>query len=127
VRFEAIAGYIAKNYKGKVVEVCVGRNWKTAELLADKLEVFAVDLVEAKPPSNINFFKDDITSPNLSIYEGASLVYSIRPPPELHSSIVQLAEKAGADCLIRPLDEFCSGKLVNHRGEYFYVWNFKKF
>ncbi len=122
---EAIVEFIAKNYSGKVVEVGIGHYHCVARRLADMgFEVVATDLKKLTVPEKVKFYVDDITNPNLNIYRGARLVYSLRPPPELHDPILSVAKEVGADCLIRPFgNEFVSyGRLVNYRGERFYVW-----
>jgi len=126
VRPEIIAEYIAGNYTGKVVEVGIGRNWKVAEILAERgFEVVAVDVLDMRSKGGVRYFRDDVTNPRLEIYRNASLIYSIRPPVERYSCIVGVAKLVGADCLIRPFgNEFPNGRLVNYCGERFYVWEF---
>ena len=125
---EVIAEFICKHYSGRVIEVGIGYYWKVAEILADKgFEVIAIDSKDISAEfkgRQIKFVVDDIMNPNLEIYEGASLVYSIRPPLELYSYIVAVARAVDADCLIRPFgNEFAiDGKLINYKGERFYVW-----
>jgi uncharacterized protein len=71
--------------------------------------------------------KDDIFSPRLELYLGASLLYSIRPPLEMQLAMGLLAAKIGADVLVRPLmDEVTelSGfarRLVNSGDARFYL------
>ncbi|MGZ8891896.1 MAG: UPF0146 family protein, partial [Halobacteriota archaeon] len=36
------------------------------------------------------------------VYQGASLIFSSRPPLEIQSSILALSERIGADALIKP-------------------------
>ncbi|AIG97616.1 MULTISPECIES: UPF0146 family protein [Archaeoglobus] len=118
-----IADYIAENYRGKVVEVGIGRFTAVAELLARRgFEVFATDVVERRAPEGCRFYVDDVTKPNLKIYEGASLIYSLRPPPELFSAIVEVSRKVGADCLIKPLyGDYMEARIVNYKGAQFYL------
>ena len=120
---EVIAEYILKNYSGKVVEVCIGNYFRVAEKLSKKLNVVCVD-IKPKRISRIRFYVDDIMKPNLSIYKNAELIYSLRPPLELYNHIVNVSKAVKADCLIRPFgNEFSNnGKLINYKGERFYVW-----
>lgn len=120
---EQIADYISKNYCGKVVEVGIGYNWKVAlELKRRGFEVVATD-VRVIPVVGIEFFLDDVTNPRMEIYLNSSLIYSIRPPPEIVPYIVEIARKVNSDLLVRPFgNEFYSGKLVNYKGERFYIW-----
>jgi uncharacterized UPF0146 family protein len=69
--------------------------------------------------------QDDITHPDLKIYKNAKLIYSIRPPEELHPHLMKLAEKVGADLIIKPLstDSINTSKnmkLINHKRAIFY-------
>ena len=122
---EVIAEFIADRYSGKVVEVGIGHNHCVAELLVGKgFKVVATDLRQIDVPDGVEFFIDDVTNPNLRIYEGASLIYSLRPPLELYPYIVSIAKAVNADCLIRPFgNEFAiDGELINYKGERFYLW-----
>ena len=72
--------------------------------------------------------EDDIFSPRLELYLGASLIYSIRPPLEMQLAIGLLAAGIGADVLIRPLmDEIAdlpgfARRLVNSGQARFYLF-----
>lgn len=130
--FKAIAGYIAENYPsaGKIVEVGVGKMPEVAMELQDLLpacEVIVTDVI--KPPTlpeRIKFVCDDVTKPNFRIYEGAALIYAMRPPPELQPYLLKVAQVAGADLLIKPLAAesvpLRGGKLINYRGATFYMF-----
>jgi len=122
-----LAEYIAKHYRGKVVEVGIGNYWRVAEYLAKAgFEVIAIDLKPINLKANLKFYIDDITNPNMEIYEGASLIYSIRPPPELVKSILRVARAVNADCIVKPLyGDYFDGKLVNFKGLSFYIWAYK--
>ncbi len=117
-----LAEFILKNYSGKVVEVGIGNYTEIAEFLAERgLDVVATDVIERE--TWVNFFVDDIQKPNLRIYEGAELIYSLRPPPEIFNDIISVAKKVGADCIIKPLyGEYPGGRLVNYRGLAFHMW-----
>ena len=73
--------------------------------------------------------KDDIFSPRLELYRGASLLYSIRPPLELQLAMGLLASKVGAEVLVRPLmDEVAelpafARRLVNRGEARFYLFS----
>ncbi|WP_456328862.1 UPF0146 family protein [Archaeoglobus sp.] len=118
-----IAEYIAKNYSGKVVEVGIGRFTAVAELLAKRgFEVVVTDITRRDVPEGCKFYLDDITDPKLEIYEEASLIYSLRPPPELFSAILKVSQKVGADCIIKPLyGDYMEWKVVNYKGVQFYL------
>ncbi|MFW6194058.1 MAG: UPF0146 family protein [Halobacteriota archaeon] len=120
-----LAEFISKNYDCHlVVEIGIGKRWEIATQLSRMgFRVIAVDIVDINPQC-FDYVKDDITDPDMKVYKNAGLLYSIRPPPELFSSIIDVARSAGADCLIRPLgNEFPEGGgLINYRGERFYLW-----
>ena len=125
---EDIAEYILKNYKNKVVEVGVGSLPHVAFLLKDKMNVIVTDINEQKF-SGLKFCKDDIYSPDISIYSGASLIYSIRPPIDIQSAIAEIASLVGADLIIRPFGiekadlrkYYKDQTLVNYKKTRFYL------
>lgn len=122
---QELAEFIRKNYGGRVVEVGIGRSSDVA-LLLEPLEVVATD-IESRP-HQVSFREDDIFSPREGIYEGASLLYSIRPPLEVQLAMGDLATRLGADVLIRPLkDEIAelpgfSRSLINLGEARFYLF-----
>jgi hypothetical protein len=130
--FRAIANYIAENYStaGKIVEVGVGRVPDVAielQRLLPACEVIVTDVAEAPAlPEQVKFVRDDITRPNLRIYEGAALIHAVRPPPELQPHLLKVAREVGADLLIKSLGgenmALRGGKLVNHQGIAFYMF-----
>ncbi|MEW6214712.1 MAG: UPF0146 family protein [Nitrospirota bacterium] len=68
---------------------------------------------------------DDITGPDLSIYAGLDLLYSLRPPPELIPYMVRLARMLPADLIVKPLaSEHPGRQLICHRNTTFYLWNY---
>ena len=117
-----LAEFIAENYTGRVVEVGVGYFSDVAQgLQARGLDVVLTDK-EERLLSGLRVEKDDIVSPRLELYRGASLLYSIRPPLELQLAMGLLAAKIGADVLVRPLmDEVaelpCFARRLVNRGE----------
>lgn len=133
--FKAIAEYIAENYPSakKIVEVGVGKVPDVAialQRLLPNCEIIVTDVVEQTELSGrVKFARDDVTEPNLSVYEGAVLIYSVRPPPELQPYLHGVSQKVGADLLIKPLaSESMSlrgGNLINYQGVAFYVFRGK--
>ncbi|MEM2908279.1 MAG: UPF0146 family protein [Candidatus Hadarchaeales archaeon] len=129
--FGAIADYIAARYAraSKIVEVGVGALPATAIELSRRLsrcEIIATDISPPPPlPPGVRFERDDVTNPRLRVYEGADLIYAMRPPPELQPYLLKLARKVGADLIVKPLaaeSVLPGGKLVNHRGVAFYLF-----
>jgi uncharacterized UPF0146 family protein len=124
-----LAEYIAKNYRGRVAEVGAGYLLDVAiELKARGLEVVTTDR-EERDFGGMKIHKDDIFSPKIKLYQGACLIYSIRPPLELQLAMGTLAQQIGADLLIRPLqDEVAelpgfSRRLVNAGEAIFYLFS----
>jgi hypothetical protein len=130
--FKAIAKYIAENYPlaKRIVEVGVGKVPDVAIELQELLpacEVIVTDVAESPELSGrVKFVRDDITEPNLSIYEGAALIYAVRPPPELQPYLLKVARGVGTDLLIKPLAgenmSLRGGELINYRGVAFYAF-----
>lgn len=124
--------YICKNYKNakKIVEVGVGREFTVIRELRRNLDakIIATDIREKERGKD--FIKDDILNPDLKIYEGAELIYSLRPPPEFIPYLEKVARKAGADLIIKPMStEAISHKslrLINYKRATFYLGKFRK-
>jgi len=96
----------------KIIEVGVGKLPKIALKLAEKFpeaEIIVTDIDSqiiqqiGQQYPQIKAIKDDITKPNIELYQNADLIYSIRPPPELSPYLLKLAKKVGAPLMIRPL------------------------
>lgn len=124
---EDLAEFIRCHYKGKVVEVGAGFVTDVASRLKT-LDLVATDL-EKRELEGITVQADDIFSPCIKIYEGASLLYSLRPPLEVQIAMGDLARQIGADVLVRPLgDEIAelpgfSRRLVNAGEARFYLFH----
>ncbi len=116
--------YIINNYAqaDKIVEVGAGKFHKVALILQKNLKT-SIIMTDIKPSGN-DVLQDDICNPDLKIYKGSSLIYSIRPQPELQPYIINVAEKVGADVIIKPFStEFVSSnkmKLINYKKTTFY-------
>lgn len=101
-----IVKFIKENYFGKVVEIGVGLHYNVAIKLSRYFKVIVTDIIDVDQISEkmgAMYVKDDISNPRLSIYTGASLIYSIRPPIEIQTDILNLSYKVGSNSLIRPL------------------------
>ena len=118
------AQYIISNYSNaeKIVEVGAGKFHKVASILEETLNSSIV-MTDIKP-SHGKIIKDDICNPDLKVYDGSSLIYSIRPQPELMPHLMIVAEKTGADLIIKPFstDSIPAGKmkLINYKRATFY-------
>jgi uncharacterized UPF0146 family protein len=96
-----IARYLAPRYR-KVVEVGVGANFEVAEaLLRWGCRVTCTDIHPGTPPSSdLEVVMDDIYRPSASLYQGADLLYAIRPGPEMVPPLIDLAARIDADLLV---------------------------
>jgi uncharacterized protein len=117
--------YIIANYKNAslIVEVGVGGFPLVALTLQEHLNIDII-ITDIKPYHDM-VVVDNITKPDLNIYRGASLIYSIRPPEELQNHIKRVAEVVGADLIIKPLSTEFIGpdkgmKLINYKKAIFY-------
>jgi uncharacterized UPF0146 family protein len=129
---EDIAGFIRSSYPhgSRIVEVGVGGHPEVALLLNDSFQVVCTDISEAGP-EGVTYVKDDIFKPNMDVYGGASLIYSIRPPVDMQDSIASVAKRVGADLLIRPFASertdlkkfFRNFKCVNRRNAVFFLYD----
>jgi len=112
--FLEIANIISKLYPNarKIVEIGVGKSPYTALYLKDllpKAEIIVTDAdrgaVKYALSLNLNSVYDDVNDPNLEIYEGADIIYSIRPPFELIPKLESLRTEIKVDVIIAPLSE----------------------
>ncbi|NYT00501.1 MAG: hypothetical protein GKB99_02075 [Methanocellales archaeon] len=127
-----LAEYITSSYSGKVVEVGIGKHPEVALLLKDHLEIIVTDTSDLCI-EGILFIRDDIFDPNIHIYDGASLIYSIRPPVEIQHAIASVAKRVDADVIIRPFASeksdlnkyFSESRLINYGNAVFYLYKNK--
>lgn len=128
---EDLAEFIGQNYSGRIVEVGAGHESAVARLLLARGQDVVLTDKEERFLENMHVEKDDIFAPRMELYQGASLLYSIRPPLELQIAMVELAARIGADVLIRPLqDEVAelpgfARRLVNAGDARFYLFREK--
>ncbi|NYT01419.1 MAG: hypothetical protein GKC10_01495 [Methanosarcinales archaeon] len=121
-----LAEFILAHYCGRVVEVGVGYQGDVACRL-QSLDLVATDR-SGRDLDGLTVVGDDVFSPRLELYQGASLLYSIRPPLEIQVAMGRLARQVGADVLVRPLgDEIADlpgfvRTLVNHGQARFYLF-----
>jgi hypothetical protein len=97
-----LARFISARYSGKVVEVGIGAAPEVALLLHPGLAVLATDKV-SRTVGGLAVVEDDIFSPKLELYHGASLLYSIRPPLEIQLAMGEVSKDVGADLIVRDL------------------------
>ncbi|HYB59823.1 MAG TPA: UPF0146 family protein, partial [Candidatus Acidoferrales bacterium] len=131
---QTLASFIQNNYSTTIAEVGCGRYSATAQALRPFFKVIATDILERQDVDNRMkpiYAKDDVQSPDLRLYRGANLVYSVRPPLEIQPSILDLSERLGADALIKPFgSEIIADRrlsLCNCRGLAFYLFRHATF
>lgn len=112
--YHRIGSWIVGQYGNakRIVEIGVGGLPYVAIFVKERLpttDVIATDVdrarlreIKARNP-DIDTEFDDVSNPNVELYKGASLIYSIRPPPELIPCIVKVASRVHSDVLVRPL------------------------
>ena len=111
--------------KVTIAEIAVGKFDRIAEMLSAKenITLIKTDIT----PKDSTVIKDDITSPNMKLYEDVNLIYSIRPPSELQPYLVKLAREIDCQLIIKPLtnEDLNTGnvkmKLKNYNRASFYV------
>ena len=96
----SIASYIAKYYHN-VAEIGVGQNPETALILRDYgVKVFCTDIRPSPTIPGVRIVCDDIFAPNLELYRGLDLIYSIRPHEEMMPGLIALAREVDCDLLV---------------------------
>lgn len=116
---------VVDNKQVKIAEIGVGKFDRIANELSnhENITIIKTD-IRPKDPSVI---KDDITSPNLELYDNTNIIYSIRPPSELQPHLVRLALKIDSQLIIKPLtnEDLNTGrakmKLKNFKKASFYI------
>jgi uncharacterized protein len=92
--------FIASRYL-RAVEVGVGNNTVAAETLAGKgVLIGCTDVREIQLPADLRFSMDDVFSPRLALYEGADVIYSIRPAIEMIPPLIDLAKEIDCDLVV---------------------------
>ncbi|WOF15475.1 hypothetical protein F1737_01650 [Methanoplanus sp. FWC-SCC4] len=99
---EAIYTYISANYKNrKIIEVGIGKNPDIFfSLQKNGFDVSAVDIKTNLPDYGENFHQDDVFEPDISLYNGCNLIYSVRPGIEMIPSLVNIAKEAGSELIV---------------------------
>lgn len=87
--------------KTKIVEIGAGK-FQTISKNLSKNENIDVTMTDIDP-ANEDIVKDDVFNPNMEIYEGADIIFSIRPPGELHEAIMKIRDEVNATLIIKPL------------------------
>lgn len=95
----------------KIAEVGVGKFDRIANSLSERQNITLIKTDIS--PKDATVIRDDITRPNLDLYEGTDIIYSIRPPSELQPHLVNLAQKVNSQLIIKPLtnEDLNTGKV----------------
>jgi len=95
-----VGSYIAAKYKNPV-EIGVGSNPDAAWCVHDAgIPVRAVDIRSCSLPSWLPFARDDIFAPDISLYTGADVLYSVRPAEEMIPPMIALARRLDCDLVV---------------------------
>ncbi len=123
IGFEGLVEYIAEKYNN-TVEIGIGYFPDVAFALLKKgVRNLATD-VRPFQYNGLKVILDDITNPDLSVYSGIDLIYSLRPPPELVPYMEQLARTLSTDLIVKPLSsEYIGGQIIRYENTTFFIWN----
>jgi uncharacterized protein len=93
-------GYIASHYL-HAVEVGIGKNTTAADMLARAgVLLRCTDVKHLEHPAHLNFVRDDVFDPDPSLYEGADVIYAIRPAIEMVPPLMAIARMANSDLIV---------------------------
>lgn len=109
----------------RIAEIGVGKFDETYSYLNsfEDIEIIKVDI----NPADETVIYDDITKPNLDLYNNIDIIYSIRPPSELQPYLINLKEQTNSTLIIKPLfnEDLNIGKskmkLRNYKKASFYI------
>ncbi|MDP3564084.1 MAG: UPF0146 family protein [Methanoregula sp.] len=97
---KCVGNYIASHYS-RAVEVGIGRNEEAAIIVSGTGALIRCTDVKALEISSVlPFSQDDIFLPDISLYPGAEVLYSIRPAPEMIPPLIELAGRINADLIV---------------------------
>lgn len=95
-----IGRYIAGTYT-HAVEVGIGKNTDAAEILCRAGSLLrSTDVKKIPVPEDLAFTIDDVYVPDISLYQGADVIYAIRPAIEMIPPLITLAKKVNCDLIV---------------------------
>jgi uncharacterized UPF0146 family protein len=95
-----IGRYIGGTYQ-YAVEVGIGRNTEAAQILSGAKKLLRTTDIKRLPvPEDLPFITDDVFSPDISRYEGADVIYAIRPAIEMIPPLITLARCVNCDLIV---------------------------
>ena len=87
------------------------------------VRVFATD-IRPFQHQGLKVLVDDITQPDVSLYTGVDLIYSLRPPSELVPYMERLAREVEATLIVKSLaSEYLGGQLSRRGNTTFFLWS----
>ncbi|HZD12536.1 MAG TPA: UPF0146 family protein [Candidatus Binatus sp.] len=109
---DAIVQFVRENYTRKIVEIGVGQRLNVAERMKETMptiEVLVTDtqesLIRGYDGTRVKAIVDNVFSPSVQVYQGASLIYSLNPPVEMIPALEGLAKEIGADLFVRLMSD----------------------
>ena len=95
-----IGEYIAEHYRS-AVEVGIGGNTTAAQIVHDAgVRIRCTDVRDTGVPAWLAFSLDDVFLPEPGLYEGADVIYAIRPAIEMVPPLLALAQEINSDLLV---------------------------
>jgi uncharacterized UPF0146 family protein len=95
-----IGEYVSEHYRS-AVEVGIGRNTTAAQIVHDAgVRIRCTDIRDTGVSAWLSFSIDDVFSPELYVYEGADVIYAIRPAIEMVPPLLALALAINSDLLV---------------------------
>jgi uncharacterized UPF0146 family protein len=96
----SIGEYIAGRYR-RAVEVGIGNNPEAARLIkAAGALMLCTDIRPGIRHDGLAVVTDDVFEPDLRLYEGADLIYAVRPGVEMVPPLIALARRVNSDLLV---------------------------
>ena len=96
----SIGEYIAARYR-RAVEVGIGNNPEAARLVKSAGALMrCTDIRPGIRHEGLDVVTDDIFEPDLRLYEGADLIYAVRPGVEMVPPLIALADRIDSDLLV---------------------------
>jgi uncharacterized UPF0146 family protein len=118
-----VVEYITGKYDD-AVEIGIGHFPDVALALKGKgVKVLATDIKQFQY-GGLKVVVDDVTEPDLSLYNRVHVIYALRPPMELVPYMVRLAKAVSTDLIVKPLaSEYPGGQLTGSGNSAFYLWS----
>lgn len=96
----AVGRFIAGHYT-RAIEVGIGKNPGAAGIVRDAgALLLCTDIRKSGDLGDLPFVQDDIFEPDFGLYEGADVIYAIRPAIEMIPPLIAIAQKVNADLVI---------------------------